>query len=280
MFDIKMQVAGSTLQFFIEMLEMVNSLEEKANDLDLIILPGVSRTGTSVLWQCLDKTFEQGNRLKLAGLPETEHFIWRVANYVIGKYAGATPLLPKSEIDLRLMDILTGPLHDKPTHEHALREMSDCLGMLVYDDVKILKEPMCLFALPTWIEHHKCFRNAKYIWTRRNRLECAKSWVRLKMRYEEYRTILTVPLAKKIIKQHEALLEKIMTGVNHIVVWHEDMINNPDKTFDRISEFVGKEVNTEPFDRGKVWTKSSTGFTQRRGFTETLPMEAPISQRA
>ena len=203
-----------------------------------------------------------------------------IANYVIGKYAGATPLLPRSDIDRRFMDILKGRLDDRPTHEHALREMSDCLGMLVYDEVRILKEPMCLFALPTWIEHHKCFRDAKYIWTRRDVKECAKSWVRLKMRYFEYRGILTVPLAMKLIKQHEALLQKTMTGVNHIVVWHHDLINDPDTTFKRISDFVGREVNTEPFDRGKVWKKSSTDCTLMKEYTETSHMEAPILARA
>jgi len=280
MFNIKLQVSGSTLQFFLEMSDMVKELGDKEDDLDLIILPGVSRTGTSVLWQCLDKTFKQGNKLKLAGIPETEHFVWRIANYVIGKYAGATPLLPKSDVDLKFMDILTGPLHDDPIHSHALREMTDCLGMLVYDEVKILKEPMCLFALPSWIEHHKCFRDAKYIWTRRDRLECAKSLVRLKMRYDEYRSILTVKLAEKLIRQHEALLEKIMVGVNHIVVWHDDLINDTETTFARISEFVGREVNTEPFNRGKVWTKSSTNCIPMRESMGILPMEVPIFQRA
>jgi len=280
MFDVKLQVSGSTLQFFLEMLKLTEDLEDQADDLDLIILPGVSRTGTSVLWQCLDKTFKQGNKLTLAGRPPTEHFIWRVANYVVGKYAGATPLLPKSDIDLKLMDILKGQLHDKPTHEHAIREMSDCIGMLVYDEVKVLKEPMCLFALPTWIEYYKCFRDAKYIWTRRDPLECAKSWVRLKMRYFEYRGILTVKLAEKIIRQHEELLEKTMAGVNHIVVWHHDLINDSDKTFKIISDFVGKEVNTESFDRGKVWMKNFTSSIPMKVFSETSHTEVPLLARA
>lgn len=245
-----------SLHFYIEQREIFERLVQYESNLDLVVLPGISRTGTSVIFQCLyDSGFNESRPMKLYGNPPTEHGIWRIANWHVSKYLGARAFMPGSEKDLHHADILVGDITDRPLNKDIKKEMDDFVGILVWQELRLLKEPMCVYALETWIDNYQCFKNAKYIWTRRDYTETAKSLVRLKVPQGQYRGVLTVRNAEKICIEHDKLLKKAMKKVNHIEVWHHDLINKPDKTFNRISEFVGTKVKTDAFDRGKIWRK-------------------------
>lgn len=239
---------------------------KKESDLDLVILPGIHRTGTSILFQCIHKTdgFKEKRELKLIGYPPSEHRLWRVANYMVSKYLGAKCFLHESARDLRMADFFLGPFNSrKPLDNEIKEEMDDLVGVLSWQGARVIKEPNCQFALQAFIDNYECFKNAKYIWTRRDSLETAKSLVRLKVPDREdlngnvvptmYRGKLKVKTAMKINEQAENLLARIMPSVNHIEVWHHDLINKPDETFDMISDFIGAKVNTELFNRKKTW---------------------------
>jgi len=248
--------------FWYELKHIIRDID---HELDLTILPGIHRSGTSVIFQCLHATdgFQEENQLNLIGDPPTEHRLWRIANYRLAKYLGATVLMPGSVRDKYISDFLVGKVdNDKELKPDIKEEMDEMVGILKWQKLKLIKEPTCQLSLQTWINNYDCFKNAKYIWTRRNYREVAKSLVRLKVadRLQDgkmiqtgYRGVLTVQRAEKLSRYWDSILEKIMPQVNHIEVWHHDLINDTKNTFDRISEFVGAEVNTEAFDLKKVW---------------------------
>jgi hypothetical protein len=263
----KVQSSYAGMSWFNEQMSHILNIAGDSNKLDLTILPGVGRTGTSVLFQCLHATdgFQEKNKSRLVGFPPTEHILFRVANNIIARYLGATALMPGSDWDKEFGDLLVGSIDNSKELDFDTKyEMRTLVGILIWQEVKLLKEPTCQFALQCWINNYDCFKNAKYIWTRRNIRETAKSYVRLKVpdrlvkgKYKPtgYRGNLTVGIAEKIVTETERLLEGIMPQVNHIEVWHHDLINDTKNTFDRISEFVGAEVNTDAFDRGKMYGK-------------------------
>ena len=233
------------------------------SDLDLTILPGIHRSGTSVVFRCLHETegFKEKHELSMIGDPPSELRLWRIANHVLTKYLGGTVLMPGTIWDTNMGDFLIGKVdNNKELHPGIKEEMDDLVGVLLWSEMKLLKEPTCQLSLQTWINNYECFKNAKYIWTRRDYRETAKSLVRLKVADRAngktgYRGVLTVPRAERLSRYWDSILEKVMPQVNHIEVWHHDLVNDTKNTFDRISEFIGKEVNTAPFDRGKVYAE-------------------------
>jgi len=243
--------------FYVEQKKIIENFRGRDDTLNLIILPGISRTGTSVIFQCLNSMpkFLPRMPVVLLGTPPTEHNLFRVANWIVSKHLGVESLNPGSIEDHYKSDILIGELPNKPLDKNIKREMDDFIGVLKWQRVKVLKEPMGLYALQTWIDNYKCFKNAKYIWTRRDSLSQAKSMVRLKVPQVNtmYRGTLTVKKAMKIGIEHDKILAKIMPQVNHIEVWLEDLLNDTGNTFNRISKFLGVRVNRGAFDRKKVY---------------------------
>lgn len=265
----KIDVSHVLVYFFGELRDIAKKELLNQKHLNLVVLPGTARTGTSVLHECLyaTNTFREKNSLKLLGFPPTEHLYWRLVNFMLADYLDAKRFL--DGVDTRMADFHTGEFNpDKPLNEEIKQEMDDFIGIISWQKLRLLKEPNCQFALKSWIDNYECFQNAKYIWTRRDYLESAKSLVRLKVPDREnlsgdivpteYRGKLKVNTAVKLFKQWDGILAKTMPKVKHIEIWHHDLINKPDETFSRISEFLGVEVNTEPFDRGKVWKNMKT----------------------
>lgn len=269
MIDVVLKMTLSGAHFAQEMYDKIKELHEEQNKLDMVVLPGLARSGTSITYRCLDLTpgFKPKHELKLLGSKtQTEHATWRVVNYTVGKYFGAEALMPGSVWDKSFGDVLIGEREDKEITEDIRTEMDHMVGIFVWQDIKLLKEPMCVYTIPAWIDNYECFKNAKYIWNRRDIRQSAKSMVRLKVpdRMERhtfeigptgYRNVLTVKGAEKIYEVHEKILEDAMKKVNHIEVWHHDLINKPKETFARMSEFIGREIDTSPFNMGEVWTK-------------------------
>ena len=250
------------IYFWYELKHLIKDID---HELDLTILPGIHRSGTSILYQCLYNTdgFQEEHELSKIGDPPTENRLWRIVNHKVTKYLGGCYLMPDSDRAKLIGDFLIGRVDNSIERDQNIKEeMDDIVGIFKWQKIKLLKEPTCQLALQYFINHYDCFKNAKYIWTRRKYREAAKSLVRLKVPDREiegkmiptgYRGVLTVSRAERLSKYWDSVLEKIMPQVNHIEVWHHDLVNDTKNTFDRISEFVGKEVNTKPFNRGKVW---------------------------
>jgi len=236
---------------------------DRKDELDLVVLPGLARTGTTILFQCIRGTngFRELFSARLLGTPPSEHQSWRIVNYLIAKHLGAKALQPGTPHDIGHGDILYGTdfaITEKPLDEYLIALMEEAMKVFSYQKLKVVKDPMCQFALEAWINRYKSFKNAKYVWTRRNLMEAAKSLVRFKVPALKgvprgYRGLLTVKRALEIAEQQEAELERVMPMVNHIEVWHHDLVNNTKKTFAKISDFLGKEIDQDKFDRGKIW---------------------------
>ena len=242
----------------------LSEVSDRKDELDLVVLPGLMRTGTTVMFQCIRGTegFRETHTARLLGTPPSEHQSWRIPNYLIGKHLGARAVNPNSASDIGHADVLYGKeytISEKPLDDFLHSLMDEAMKVFTYQELRVLKEPMCQFALEAWIERYKSFRNAKYVWTRRDLLKTAKSLVRLKMSpfkgmKKGYRGIFGVKKALHTLRQGEAELERLMPKMNHIVVWHEDLITNPKKEFGRVAKFLGvPKLNTRAFDRGKVY---------------------------
>lgn len=247
----------------------LDAVDHRKDELDLVVIPGVMRSGTTVTFQAIHGVPKYIERYpaKLVGSPPSEHWSWRVANYAISKYLGAEPIIEGGRADQGNFDILwncPNTVDDKPLSEDITGLMDEAMRVFAWQEVKVLKEPMCQFALESWIKRYKSFANAKYIWNRRDLLEVAKSTVRLKYRKVArkilgYRGHLTVKKALKALRQHEAELERVMPTVNHIVVQHRDLINNHKAEFERMREFLGVELLvTRMFQENRIYRGNDT----------------------
>ena len=245
----------------------LNKVAHRKDELDLVILPGLMRTGTTVLFQSIRGTqgFRETHTARLLGTPPSEHQSFRIVNYLTSKFLGADCVLPGSWHDIRHGDLLFDrqfTIEEKPLDEFHLTLMDEAMKVFAYQELRVLKEPMGQFALEAWIDRYESFKRAKYIWTRRDTLDVAKSVIRLKVPDRDgkprgYRGKLTVCKALYIAEQLEAELERVMPMVNHIEVQHSELVENPDKVFGEIAEFLGvEEINRKFYDRKQVYGKS------------------------
>ena len=116
--------------FYVEQKKIIENFCGREDTLDLIILPGISRTGTSVLFQCLNsmRVFLPRMPILLLGTPPTEHNLFRVANWMVSKYLGVESLNPGSNPDKGMSDILIGELTNKPLDKNIKQEMDDFIA--------------------------------------------------------------------------------------------------------------------------------------------------------
>ena len=223
----------------------------------MIIVAGWARTGTSIMFRCLQESgFYGGEQRHLTGLPyKTEHNMYRVCNFLIMYYLGFQSISAKQYKKQTLVDDL---FVDKPEEEKSLphgvrRKMQQFLQLIESDGVNILKDPQSAFAMKEWLKFDEKFAHAKYIWCRRDPLEAAKSFVRLKIpRIPQYRGVLTTKKAMKTYALHDKIWEETLHDLSHIQVDLEQLIMETETTAERISEFIGV-----PFDTSLVTEKAT-----------------------
>ena len=225
----------------------------------MIIVAGWARTGTTIMFQCLQESgFYGGEQKQLTGTPhKSEHSQWRVCNFFLMYYLGFQPIMTKdfTEQKLRVVDdFFTGlPDMHRKLPPHVWDKMRVCVNGIKKDRINILKDPQSAFAITEWIRFDEMFTNAKYIWCRRDPLEAAKSMVRLKLpRIKQYRGVLTTKKALKVYELHEAIWEKTLNNLLHIQVQLEHLVMEPETQAERISEFIGV-----PFDVSLVTEKQT-----------------------
>ncbi len=184
----------------------------------MIIVAGWGRTGTSIMFRCLQESDFYGGKPEELGGHEakTEHLAFRSLNY---RFAIRNP----------------API----IHQSLFLEYLERRG------VNLLKDPQLAVCIRTWLEKSHIFREAKYIWCRRDQLEAAKSMVRLKIpRFPDMRGILTTRAALQTCKCHEKVWGEVLQDLDHCVVWLEDLLHHTATTAKFVSEFIGREFDT------------------------------------
>jgi len=218
---------------------------------DMIIVAGWARTGTSIMFRCLQESgFYGGEQNQLAGFPQkTELIDFRICNFHIMYYMGFKPLVTKDLKDqkIRVVDDLFAemPTSDRTLPYGVKERMGALLNSIEKDGINLLKDPQSAFAISEWLKFDEMFANAKYIWCKRDPMETAKSFIRLKIpRFPDYRGVLTTRRALKTYELHDKIWEKTLHNLSHIEVYLEQLVMEPEATAERISKFIGVPFNT------------------------------------
>jgi hypothetical protein len=226
---------------------------------NMIIVAGWARTGTSIVFRCLQESgLYGGEQSQLAGFPQkTELIDYRICNFHIMYYMGFKPLITKDLKDQKIRvvdDFFSETPASKRTLPYGVKErMSALLYTIKRDGIQILKDPQLAFAIKEWLKFDEMFANAKYIWCRRDPLETAKSCIRLKIpRFPNYRGVLTTRRALKTYELHDKIWQETLSNLSHIEVHLEHLVLDPQAEGERISEFIGV-----PFDTSLVTEKET-----------------------
>lgn len=174
-----------------------------------MVVAGFLRTGTSAMMQCLKASgFYIGKVGELAGgYKRCEHMAFRKLNRRILND-------PKSVAD----------------------DMMDFADNLDVDAIKTLG-----LVIPVWLKIPK-FRDAKYIWMKRNQKDMLASFMALKK--------VSIVKAKEAYERYLKYL-KAIRNTNHIVVYYEDLMLKSQETAQKLGDFLGRPIDFSPLDKGK-----------------------------
>jgi hypothetical protein len=122
------------------------------------------------------------------------------------------------------------------------------------NNIEVLKDPQSAFAMKEWLKFDQMFQTAKFIWMKRNPMETAKSYIRLKIpRIPQYRGVLTTKKALKTLRLHEKIWGELLKNKEHCVIRLEELLNFPDSTGHYLSEFLGRDFDTSLVDRSMTY---------------------------
>lgn len=189
----------------------------------MIIIIGYARTGTSILFKSLEAAgFNGGPNLFGHKYKTQDAYLQKLLTFLredLKEYGG---------VSLRLA-----------------RQIRDFFSVYCkVEGIDIIKSPVMWETLRVWHDFCPEFKKAKFIWTRRNVLETAKSAKRCHHK-NGWEDPYTVRGHVKIIGNHIKIVSHFLADLDHKTVRLEDMINLPVKTFREISEFVGREVKPD-----------------------------------
>ena len=190
---------------------------------EMIIILG-ARSGTSILFRCLERTDFNGD------LPcyrrrnnDSEHRQFRAINLRLRK---ANCHLPRVTTEARGLWV----------------DMLD-------RGVEIVKEPHFTWVWPTWLKEIPDFRNYKYIWMQRNMRDRAHSLLKYQT-IQGYKDRSLDKCFDYLRAMDAATRELISCTPNHLIVQFDDFVNLRKTT--TISRFVERELDTSLVDNTQV----------------------------
>ena len=192
----------------------------------MIIVAGCPRSGTSIMFRCLQASGFDGGE-KLAGREnrtECTEFAAIITNVVETRS-------PK-----------------------MVRKITK------YQGQEILKSPYASLAIKYLYHRNKLFQKAKYIWMQRDLDEVAKSLVRKQRKYGylKWERFTTVRGAVRQVKDLDAKWRYFFfyNPVVNIKVWLDDLIENTESVGRRVSNFIGRELDTNLVTKDETWNES------------------------
>jgi hypothetical protein len=206
----------------------------------MIVIAGYPRSGTTIMFRCLVASgFNPGPSGLLVG---GDH---------------------KSE-NKKFANLLRAVIHSEKMTVRA-RKGGYLRGRLIkkvsnYEGQEVLKHPMAADGIKHLYDHNERFRDAKYIWMRRDLIEIAKSYMR-KQKAFGHKKPETFDEAFRVVKDLDKKWKKFLPLVDHIEVWLEDLLRETDSVGDRVSEFIGREFNTDLVTKNETYAETGRVFT-------------------
>jgi hypothetical protein len=189
----------------------------------MIVIIGYPRTGTSILFKSLEAAgFNGGSHLWGHKYKTQDFYLNKLVTYIdedLKEYNGVSLALA--------------------------REIQSFFSVYCeVEGINMIKSPNMWEALHIWNDFCPEFKKAKFLWTRRNALETAKSAKRTHHKFG-WKDTKTVRWHVKRIGEQVNIVSHFLADLDHKTVRLEDMISLPVKTFREISEFVGREVKSD-----------------------------------
>ena len=188
----------------------------------MIIIVG-ARSGTSVLFRCLEKSGFNGDFSWYRRRDnDSEHRQFRVINIRLRKAGNSSGVIP---------------------------EAKSLWADIISRGVEIVKEPLFAWVWPTWLDIVPDFRYYKYIWIRRGIEDRACSL----LRYQTIQGFKDRSLAKchKYCEAMDSSIGHLISRTpNHLVLAFDDFVNLRD--VDAISSFIERDLDTSLIDKAKV----------------------------
>ena len=215
----------------------------------MIIVAGWCRSGTSIMFKSIvESGFSPGD----ASILTPESFSFRILIHEILIDIGVPGVVFTKKRIGELPKWTSEPL----VATDKKGSIKPALDRVINLKADVLKNPTVTFALPT-MQTMDYFKDAKYIWMRRDPWDAAKSLVRLKCQKKRvrsmYRGVLTTNMAYQLYLKNDRELQRIMPTLNHIEVQHKDFVNRDKKTFAAVSEFIGTRLNTHLINKKKTY---------------------------
>jgi hypothetical protein len=196
--------------------------EGVAGTTDMIIVLG-ARSGTSVLFRCLEKTgFNGDSSWYRRRRNDSEHRQFRAINIRLRKVGHLSSVI--SEAKELWLDLLNR-------------------------GVEIIKEPHFAWVWRTWFNVIPDFRNYKYIWMKRGLRDRAYSLFKYQT-IQSYKDRSIDKCYKYCKAMDSAMCQLISHAPNHLVVEFHDFVNF--RKIEPISRFIERELDTSLIDAAQV----------------------------
>jgi LPS sulfotransferase NodH len=200
----------------------LTAMEGVAGTTDMIIILG-ARSGTSVLFRCLEETgFNGDSSWYRRRRNDSEHRQFRVTNILLRKVGHLSSVI--AEAKEPWLDILNR-------------------------GVEIIKEPHFAWVWRTWFNVIPDFRNYKYIWMKRRLRDRAYSLLKYQT-IQSYKDRSIDNCYKYCKAMDSAMCQLISRAPNHLVVEFDDFVNL--RKIEPISKYIGRELDTSLIDATQV----------------------------
>jgi len=209
----------------------------------MLIVAGYPRTGTSILFKCLEKSgFNGGTEDDLKGhYYKSQHIDFGDYSHQLTIFASRMGI----PFPLRARDLPTPMVLQM---QKIGTEMED-------QGINLIKDPNGALATQAWIDAVPTFKNPEFIMIERDGLETAKSCIRLWHKLEMNKSA-TVRLIQHTYELHKELWEKTSRGYPKITINHAEFFDNLESVKKRVSKFIGREFDTSLIDPNKTYAAS------------------------
>ena len=211
----------------------------------MIVIACHPRTGSSVLVKCLEKSgYNLGQPLN-GHCYKSEYVPMLMLNRLI---------FQKFPLDWNKGKILYDEVAEKdPYVLDLIRRLAQKLHT---DKVDVVKDTQ--FAVVADIYHRtsKMFRGAKYIYLERNLRETAKSEVRQQHKTYTHLPKMTVLQAEDRYRFHMKAWKEFLPSVYHIKIDYSDLINTPGAAGEKLSGFLGRDIDMSLINPKKTYAAS------------------------
>jgi hypothetical protein len=201
----------------------------------MIVVAGCPRSGTTIMFRCLvESGFYPGEKLQGRGHKSEDAQLWKIVACFMQGY------------------------HFTRAREHKIAR-----GRLIgkFKGPAVVKNPYLSNCIRHLHKNNQYFKDALYVWMRRDLKEIAKSLVRKKYKHparhlDRYENFTTVSGALKLAMQLDDKWRKFLPRVRYIEIWLNDLIEKPDVVQQRMSEFIGRDFNISLVTKDETWAGS------------------------